>query len=92
MLIYDSDRKLWEARKLIMVEFGRLLVIIGLVTALAGVLILVAVRYFPWLGNLPGDIRFERGNMSFYFPLATMLLISILGTILLNIVIRIFNR
>jgi hypothetical protein len=75
-----------------MVEFGRLLVIIGLVTALAGVLILVAVRYFPWLGNLPGDIRFESDNMRFYFPLATMLLISILGSILLNIVIRIFNR
>ncbi len=75
-----------------MVEFGRLLIIIGIVTALAGVLILVAVRYFPWLGNLPGDVTFERGNMRFYFPLATMLLVTILGSILLNIVIRIFNR
>jgi hypothetical protein len=79
-------------RSFTMVEFGRLLVIIGLVTAVSGLLILVAVRYFPWLGNLPGDIRFERGNMRFYFPLATMLLVSILGSILLNIVIRIFNR
>ncbi|MFO7537503.1 MAG: DUF2905 domain-containing protein [Chloroflexota bacterium] len=75
-----------------MIEFGRLLVIIGVVTAVSGLLILVAVRYLPWLGNLPGDIRFESGNMRFYFPLATMLLISILGSILLNIVIRIFNR
>jgi hypothetical protein len=75
-----------------MIEFGRLLIIIGLVTALAGVLILVTVRIFPWLGHLPGDIHFERGNMRFYFPLATMLLVSILASILLNIVIRIFNR
>jgi len=75
-----------------MVEFGRLLIIIGLVTALAGILILVAVRFFPWLGNLPGDMQIERDNMRFYFPLATMLLVSLLATILLNIVIRIFNR
>ncbi|MCP5098908.1 MAG: DUF2905 domain-containing protein [Chloroflexi bacterium] len=72
--------------------FGRLLVIIGLVIALAGGLILIAVRYFPWLGNLPGDIRYEGEGFQIYFPLATMLLISILGTILLNVFIRIFNR
>lgn len=75
-----------------MIEFGRLLIIIGLVIALAGGLILVAVRYFPWLGNLPGDIRYEGENYRFYFPLATMILVSILGTILLNIFIRIFRR
>ena len=75
-----------------MVAFGRLLVIIGLVIAFAGGIILIAARYFPWLGNLPGDFRFEGENFRIYFPLATMLLISILGTILLNVVIRIFNK
>jgi len=75
-----------------MTELGRLLVIVGLVIALAGVLILVAVRYFPWLGNLPGDIRYESKNVRLYFPLVTMLLISLLGSILLNIIIRIFRR
>ncbi len=75
-----------------MVEFGRLLIIIGLVITLAGVLILVALRYFPWLGNLPGDFRFESENVKIYFPLATMLLVSLLGSILLNIIIRIFRR
>lgn len=73
-------------------DFGRLLVIMGLVIALAGGLILLAGRFFPWLGNLPGDIRFEGENFKFYFPLATMLLISIVGTILLNVVLRIFRR
>ena len=75
-----------------MVGFGRLLIIIGLVIALAGGLILLASRYFPWLGNLPGDIRYEGENFNIYFPLVTMILISILGSILLNVLIRIFRR
>jgi hypothetical protein len=75
-----------------MADFGKILIIIGLVIAFAGVVILVAVRFFPWLGNLPGDFSFESENFKVYFPLATMILISILGTILLNIIIRIFRR
>ena len=75
-----------------MIEFGRMLVIIGLVIAFAGALILIAARFFPWLGNLPGDLNIETENARLYFPLATMLLVSILGTILLNVVLRIFRR
>ncbi len=75
-----------------MTELGRLLIIIGLVIAFAGLLILVAVRFFPWLGNLPGDVRIESEKFRLYLPLATMLLVSILATLLLNIVIRIFRR
>jgi hypothetical protein len=74
------------------VEFGRLLLIIGATIALAGILVLVAAKYFPWLGNLPGDFEIEGENYRIYFPLATMILVSVLGTILLNIVIRIFRR
>jgi len=73
-------------------DFARLLIIIGLVIVFTGVLILVAIRFFPWLGNLPGDVRIERENFNVYIPFATMLLISILASILLNIVIRIFRR
>jgi Protein of unknown function (DUF2905) len=75
-----------------MVDFGRLLVIIGGTIALAGILLLIAAKYLPWLGNLPGDFEIERDNFRIYFPLATMILVSLLGTILLNIVIRIFRR
>lgn len=75
-----------------MIDFARLLIIIGLVIALSGVAIMAAIRYFPWLGNLPGDIRYESGEFRFYFPLATMILISIVASIILNIVIRIFRR
>ena len=73
-------------------DFARILIIVGLVIVFAGVLLLVAIRYFPWLGNLPGDIRFEGENFKLYLPLATILIVSLLATIILNIVIRIFHR
>lgn len=60
--------------------------------ALIGGILLVAGRYFPWLGNLPGDLRYESGNVKIYIPLATMILVSILATILLNIFFRFFRR
>lgn len=75
-----------------MAYFARLLIIIGLTIAFAGFMLLLATRFFPWLGNLPGDIKIEGEKFRIYFPLATMLLISILGSILLNIIIRIFGE
>jgi len=58
---------------------GRLLIIIGLLIAAAGVLITLG---FP-IGRLPGDMAFRRGNFSFYFPLTTSILASIILTLLL---------
>lgn len=74
-----------------MIAFGRMLIVIGLAIAFIGLLLLLASRFFPWLGNLPGDFRFEGANVKIYFPLATMILVSILATVLLNIFIRIFR-
>jgi hypothetical protein len=75
-----------------MIAFGRLLIVIGLAIAFIGLLILLATRYIPWLGDLPGDFYFESENAKIYIPLTTMILVSILATILLNILIRIFRR
>ena len=55
---------------------GKLLVLSGCMLVLIGVLVLFVGR-LPWLGRLPGDILIERKNFSFYFPLATSLLISL---------------
>ena len=60
--------------------------------ALIGGILLLAGRYFPWLGNLPGDIQYESENVKIYIPLATMILVSILATILLNVFFRFFRR
>lgn len=68
-------------------DVGKALVILGLLISLVGV-VLVLVGRVPWLGRLPGDIRIERGNFSFYVPLATSLLLSVVLTLLLFIIGR----
>jgi len=68
-------------------DVGKALVALGLLIALAGVVIMLVGRV-PWLGRLPGDIHIERGNFSFYFPLATSLLLSVVLTVLLYIIGR----
>lgn len=74
-----------------MVEFGRILVIIGLAIAFSGVVILIAAKIFPGLSDMPGNFVFEGENFKIYLPLGLMILISLLGTILLNVVFRIFR-
>ncbi len=65
-------------------SLGRTLLAIAALLAVAGALLLVAER-FPGLriGRLPGDIRIERGNFRFYFPLATSIVVSVVLTLLL---------
>jgi hypothetical protein len=64
-----------------MQHIGRLLVISGFAIAAIGVLIIFSGK-LPWLGRLPGDIVFHRKNFTFYFPLATSILISLVLTLL----------
>ena len=68
-------------------DVGKVLVALGLLIALAGVVLMLVGRV-PWLGRLPGDIHIERATFSFYFPLATSLLLSVVLTLLLYIVGR----
>ncbi|MBE0596672.1 MAG: DUF2905 domain-containing protein [Desulfuromonadales bacterium] len=62
-------------------SLGKALIILGLVVAAIGLLITLGGK-IPWLGRLPGDIRIERENFSFYFPLGTSILISALLSLL----------
>jgi hypothetical protein len=75
-----------------MIVIGRYLIIIGIFITIVGIALWLGGRYLPWLGNLPGDLRYESDNVKVYFPLATMIILSIIGTILLNIIVRLFNR
>jgi len=63
---------------------GRLLVVFGLVIVLVGVVLLVADP-IPGVGRVPGDLVFRRGPVTFYFPVATSIVLSVLLTILLNL-------
>jgi hypothetical protein len=56
---------------------GKILIVFGCLMAALGVLLLFSDK-IPWLGRLPGDISIKRENFSFYFPLTTCILLSLL--------------
>lgn len=66
---------------------GRPLIILGLLLVAAGLVISFAPR-IPWLGRLPGDISIKREHFSFYFPLATCILISAVVSFILWLIRR----
>jgi len=70
-----------------MPSLGKSLIVLGLVIALIGVLLTLAGR-IPWLGRLPGDIYLKRENFTFYFPLATSIIISVV----LSFILWLFRR
>jgi hypothetical protein len=65
-----------------MSDLGRLLIVVGVILVIVGAVFLLAPK-LPWLGKLPGDLSFNRGNFSFYFPLGTCILISIILTLIM---------
>lgn len=66
---------------------GKLIIIMGIALVVIGLLITFAPK-IPIIGKLPGDFYFKRGNASFYFPLASSILISVILSIILSIVFR----
>ncbi|HEX5544472.1 MAG TPA: DUF2905 domain-containing protein [Nitrospira sp.] len=78
--------------------FGRILIGIGLGIVALGVLLIVVDRIpglgnvFTWLGRIPGDISIKRENFSFYFPIATSIVLSIILSLLFYLVGWFFRR
>ena len=71
-----------------MIPLAKILLLFGLLMVLLGLVLLVAGQFsdkVPWLGRLPGDIHIQRGNWTFYFPLATCLLVSVVLTLLFSL-------
>jgi hypothetical protein len=73
---------------------GRILLLLGAGVAVIGGLLLIASRvpFFNQLFNLPGDLHVETGNFSCFFPIVTMIILSVLLTIVANVVIRFLNK
>lgn len=67
---------------------GKLLLILGLVVATVGAVLTWAPGLLSWFGRLPGDVRIEREGSGFYFPVVSMIIVSIVLTILLNALFR----
>ncbi len=67
-------------------QIGRALLVIAAVLAASGLLLLAASAL--GLGHLPGDLRFGRGNVRVYLPLATSVVLSVVATLVLNLLFR----
>ena len=65
-----------------MQEVGRFVVIIGLLLVVAGVILWRFPSLLSWMGKLPGDISVQKGNFSFYFPVITCIVVSLVVTLL----------
>jgi len=75
-----------------MENIARYLMIGGVILFLVGGGIFLASKFGIPLGRLPGDIRIEGENGSFYFPIASSILISVVLTILLNVLVRLLKK
>lgn len=71
-----------------MPQISKIFITIGFVLIISGLIIWFAGNKIQWIGNLPGDIKIEKENMKFYFPVTTMIAFSIL----LSLIIWIFKK
>jgi hypothetical protein len=74
-----------------MTGIGKILLIAGAIIIVAG-MILVFSSHIPFLGRLPGDIIIKKENFTFYFPVVTLIIISIVLTIIINVIIRLTGK
>jgi len=65
--------------------FGKILILFGIISILAGILLLFADK-IPYIGKMPGDIRIEKENFKFYFPLTTSIVLSVVVSLILWII------
>ncbi len=72
-------------------DLGKMLLVLGGVIVLLGLILLVLGRV-PFLGRLPGDITFRRGGLSCSIPIVSCILLSLLLTVVLNLLLRLFGR
>jgi hypothetical protein len=70
-------------------DIGKWIIVAGIFIALIGVAIYFFYDKLHWIGRLPGDIRIEKENFRFYFPISTMIIFSLLLSLILRIVKKI---
>ena len=71
-------------------EIGKWVIGFGVIIILAGIIIYFFHDKLNWIGRLPGDIRIEKENFRFYFPIVTMILFSLLGTFIIWLIRKFF--
>ena len=71
-------------------ETGKWIIGIGVIIILVGIIIYFFHDKLIWIGRLPGDIRIEKENFRFYFPIVTMILFSLIGTLIIWLIRKFF--
>ncbi len=71
-------------------ETGKWIIAAGVLIVVAGVIIYFFHDKLNWIGRLPGDIRVEKENFRFYFPITTMIIFSVLITVIIQVIKRFF--
>ena len=72
-------------------QTGKYIILAGILVVVTGLLIYFFHDRLTWFGRLPGDIRIEKENFRFYFPITTMILMSLIITVLVNLFRRFFT-
>ena len=73
-----------------MPHLGKIFIITGIIFIIAGLIISFAGNKLNWIGHLPGDIRIEKENIRFYFPVTTMIIISAMLSVVLWLIKKMF--
>jgi hypothetical protein len=82
-IIFSSECRCME-------QVGKTLIIIGIILAIAGLIIYFAGNRLNWLGHLPGDINIVRENVRIFIPVTTMILISVVLSLIIYVVRKLF--
>jgi len=69
-------------------DTGKYIMLIGGAVVIIGLIIYFFHDKLHWIGHLPGDIRIEKENFRFYFPITTMILVSVLVTVIISVIPR----
>ena len=70
--------------------YGKYIILFGIILLIVGAILYFFGNQLNWLGKLPGDIRIEKENFRFYFPITTMIIISVILTIIINLIRKFF--
>jgi len=72
-------------------QLAKILIFSGIILVIAGLIIYFAGDKLCWLGHLPGDIRIEKENIKIYFPITTMIILSVLISLIIFIIKKLFQ-
>ncbi len=73
-----------------MQQAGKYIIVFGVIILIIGLIVYFLGDKFSWFGNLPGDIKYKHDNVFIYFPITSMLILSVILTIILNLLKKFF--